>query len=245
MSDWAGDNPRRPAITQVTRIVTVPRRSARWLFRFIPLNRARYSECLVALSLQKGAPMRFPYAQRRGFTLIETMTVVVIVGVLATLAVYSVRRYINAAKSGEARQMILNIKAAEEAYRGETYQYLATASNLTGTGTLYPHVCLGLTPERTKVAWEQADTCTQAKAMRTLGVTATAPVMYGYSVAVATGGAMPTLPSTSTFKWGAAASVNGPAFAVVAMGDVDGDGAFSVFVSSSLTDEVYADNDDE
>jgi prepilin-type N-terminal cleavage/methylation domain-containing protein len=189
--------------------------------------------------------MRSSLTQRRGFTLIETMTVVVIVGVLATLAVYSVRRYINAAKSGEARQMILSIKAAEEAYREETYQYLATTDSLANTSSLYPHVCMSTTPGRMKVAWEQAATCDAAKAMRTLGVTATAPVMYGYAVDVAKANAMPTLPSTSTFSWGSAANVNGPAFAVVAMGDIDGNGTLSVFVSSSLTDEVYADNEDE
>jgi type IV pilus assembly protein PilA len=175
------------------------------------------------------------------------MTVVVIMGILATLAIYGVRRYINAAKSGEARQMILNIKAAEEAYREETYQYLQTdqSNSVANTSVLYPHVCIGATVGRMKVAWEQADGCDQAKRMRTLGVTSTAPVMYGYAVAVAASGSMPALPSTSTFKWGAAGSINGPGFAVVAMGDVDGNGTYSVFVGSSLTDEIYADKEDE
>jgi type IV pilus assembly protein PilA len=174
------------------------------------------------------------------------MTVVVIVGILAALGVYGVRRYINAAKSSEARSMILNIKAAEEAYREETYQYLPTANALTGTSELYPHACLSIPPGKVKVAWEQNAGCNQAKAMRTLGVTSTSPVYYGYGVGVpAAGGSMPALPLTTAFNWGGNASPTGPAFAVVARGDVNGDGAFSTFVSSSFTDEVHVEAEDE
>jgi prepilin-type N-terminal cleavage/methylation domain-containing protein len=191
--------------------------------------------------------MRFrTSASRRGFTLIETMTVVVIVGVLAALGTYGVRRYIYAAKSGEAREMILHIKAAEEAYREETYQYLQTSVALSGANQLYPHVCMSISPGAKKVAWEQAEGCEAAKAFRTLGVTSTSPVFYGYGVAVpVSGGPMPTLPLRTPFNWGPHASPTGPAYAVLAMGDLNGDGTFSKFVGSNFTDAIYAEDEDE
>jgi type II secretory pathway pseudopilin PulG len=174
------------------------------------------------------------------------MTVVVIIGILSALATYGVRRYINSAKSSEAREMILSIKAAEEAFREETYQYLPTAGSLNGTSELYPHVCASKTPGKFKIAWDAQDvSCKQAKAFRTLGVVSTSPVMYGYAVGIpaSVGATMPALPLKTAFAWGTPPT--GPAFAVLAMGDVDGNGTFSKFVGSSLTDEIYSEDEDE
>jgi len=58
----------------------------------------------------------------RAFTLVELMIVVAIIGLLAALAIYGVRRYMTNSKTAEARQAIGAIsKGARAAFDGEVW----------------------------------------------------------------------------------------------------------------------------
>jgi prepilin-type N-terminal cleavage/methylation domain-containing protein len=169
-----------------------------------------------------------------GFTLVEMMIVVIIVGVMATLATYAVRKYIFASKTSEAVSMMSSIKSAEEAFRDETFVYLDVSGSYT---SLYPMT----TPGTFKVQWGDTST-TVGQNWRTLGVMADAPVQFGYAVVARPAGtAVPSPPTTKNFTFPS----TDPSYCVLAQGDVDGDGNPSYVVSHSLNAEIYIENEGE
>lgn len=88
----------------------------------------------------------------RGFTLVELMIVVAIIGVLAALAIYGVTRYVANAKTTEARSAVARIaKDATTAYARPKMagDVLAAGGTVTGSNVL----CLS----STKVPADEAD----------------------------------------------------------------------------------------
>jgi type IV pilus assembly protein PilA len=174
----------------------------------------------------------------RGFTLIELMIVVAIVAVLAAIAVFAVKRYLFAAKSSEAINLIGSIKSAEEAYKDETFTYLDVTGDI---DDFYPQSPVG---KREKVMW--GGDGPGAANWKILGVTTNQPVQYGYAcVAGVAGKSPPSVGTTPETKWPSADAITGPWYVVKAIGDQDGDGEESIFVGSSFTSEIYVENEAE
>jgi len=79
---------------------------------------------------------------KRGFTLVELMIVVAIIGVLAALAIYGVRRYLATTKTAEAKNTIGAItRAAVAAYERETYSNEMLADGTTSSVAMHAY-CL-------------------------------------------------------------------------------------------------------
>lgn len=185
--------------------------------------------------------MRFGLAAHRsvprGFTLVELMIVVAIVSILATIAGYGVSRYLAASKTGEAVQMIGAIKAAQESYKDETFQYLNVSGNLS---TFYP---TNARPGRNKVSWG-AGTDAVANNWRTLGISPTGPVLFVYSCTAGSAATNVVSPGADITIGNWPTALGQPWYVIKAVADLDGSGDKpTVFVGSSFTTELFSAGD--
>ena len=143
------------------------------------------------MTTKRGSRRRQERASR-GFTLIELVAVVCIIGILATIAIYSVRKYIQHAKASEAAEMIGAIKAGQEAYYDETFQYLAVSPSTNDYYPDHPDVASG----QIKIQWGAANSATGCTACGTrykaLGVLPAAPVLFRYMCVTGANGTNPS-----------------------------------------------------
>lgn len=156
---------------------------------------------------------------KRGFTLVELMIVVAIIGVLSALAIYGVRKYIANAKSAEARMTIGRIaKDASAAYNREnmaaTVLTPGTSAGVTNrlcaSATLVPAVTSikGQKYQSTVAQWKGGDATTGWSCLK---FSMQDPQYYAYNY-TATG------PTDATGS-----------FVAEAHGDLNGDGTTSDF----------------
>ncbi len=75
--------------------------------------------------------------KREGFTLIELMIVVAIIGILAAIAIPNFLKFQLRAKSGEGKLNLSGIRTAQESYFAETGTFMNWVSNPNAAGTRF------------------------------------------------------------------------------------------------------------
>ncbi len=75
------------------------------------------------------------HRSQKGFTLIELMIVVVIIGILAALAIPRFMRATTKSKQSEAKQILKQIYVMQRAYRQENDTYTANGQTATAGGS--------------------------------------------------------------------------------------------------------------
>ena len=159
------------------------------------------------------------------------MVVVAIIGVLATLAVYGVRKYVLEAKRGEAVGMLTQIRSAEEAYRDEKFDYLGRPDFTMWTPTS--------DPGGTKNGWDSGPADEMRTMFRQLGVTPDGPVEYSYAVVAgninipfpAIDMKLPTLPQPT-----------GPYYIAMGKADLNNDGQYTYAIAFSDGNNIQLDD---
>lgn len=148
--------------------------------------------------------MTRPIHRRRGFTLLEMMVAVAIIGILASTSVALFRNYQLRSRMAEAKSNLASIRSAQQAYFAERSAYVTSVS-CPGLGPLGP----------TKQNWRAVrgtfcdPSAPTTTTLDTLGWAPDGATLFDYDAMAEDVG-------------------DGPRFTVAAFGDADGDGNISV-----------------
>jgi type IV pilus assembly protein PilA len=179
--------------------------------------------------------------RRRGFTLVELLITVAMIGVLSTLGIVGYRKFIQSAQSSEAKAVIGMIRGGQEAYKAEMLVYLSPSASMSD---YYPNK----TPNDSRMNWINTGDVRftdPVKGWALLNVSPDSPVRFGYAcmagvgspmqapTALAAAPAMPTLPAGV------------PWYTIQAINDHDGNNIFAVFANASTSSEILSQNEQE
>lgn len=183
----------------------------------------------------------------RGFTLVELLVVVVIVGVLGAIGIASFRERIFGSKSTEALAMIQSIRSAQERYKAENLTYL----NVSQEGSWYPAAPARRRDSNYLRSFYNAGTCAPLEdsdncRWRRLNPAITGPVTFGYRVnAGAPSESLTALAGPPPPGWAGWLPNAEHWYVIQAVADADGDGVRAFFFASSLRGDVASMNDGE
>jgi type IV pilus assembly protein PilA len=173
------------------------------------------------------------------------MIVVVIVGVLATLAVAGYRKIVNSSHVAEATSMVQNIRVAQEAYHSETQQYANISSSIPTalSGGWYPaNPVYGVV-----TGWGATScSCTTNMNWQMLPLHVDGPVLFGYATTAGGAGSAPnptqvtvngstvSFPNPSTSDW----------YLIAAAADLDGNSSvYTSVYGMSWTNQIFVSNE--
>lgn len=184
---------------------------------------------------------------RRGFTLVELLITVAMIGVLAAIGLVGYRRYVHSAQGSEAKAMIQAIRGGEEAYKAEFLQYLGpSGSKSSDLKTYYPNT----TPNDTRMNWAQPSLMAYTDATKgwaLLNVATDAPVRFGYSCIADIGGTLQSPPDLTSFTGTMPTLPAGvPWYVVQAVNKHNpASKTMAVFASASTSGEILSQNEQD
>lgn len=162
---------------------------------------------------------------RAGFTLIELMIVVAVIGVLSAVAIPTFQSYVYRSRTSEAVTFLGEIRQRQEAYRAEFGQYCSVSAAVGSAPAGGSWAPATLPSGGAKVAWTGTP-----GSWSQLGAAPDGLVMFQYRTTAGPPGTNPGISGyDGTDFW----------FVAQAQGDLDGDGEVMILEAYSAANHIY------